>query len=82
MLKMEKKWIYPDLTNGVKIKELATLFDLSETIMKVLFNRGLTDNSEIEKFLNLDYTSFCDPFLLKDIEIAVELSMQFQKMKL
>ena len=72
MLKIEKKWIYPKLTDDSKITELATLFNLSETIIKVLLTRGLTERNEIEQFLNLDETSFCDPFLLKDVEIAVE----------
>ena len=72
MLKMEKKWELPVEAAPEKIKEIATLFNLSEAVVKVLFNRGFYQAETIKDFLEVNAANFHDPFLLKDCAVAVE----------
>ncbi len=42
-------------------------------VRQILFYRGVKENEEIEKFINLDYErDLHDPFLMKDMDKAVE----------
>lgn len=72
MLKMEKKWELPVEAAPEKIKEIATLFNLSEAVVKVLFNRGFYQAETIKDFLEVNAANFHEPFLLKDCAVAVE----------
>ena len=56
MLKMEKKWELPVEAAPEKIKEIATLFNLSEAVVKVLFNRGFYQAETIKDFLGFNPT--------------------------
>ena len=68
---MKKKWEYYE-QDADKIKYLTEKFNISDLIAKVLINRQITDESEINVFLNPTRNDFHDPFLLKDMNIAVE----------
>lgn len=49
----------------------AILSDVSPLILQLLYNRGISDPAEIERFLHVDDRSIFDPFLLSDMEEAV-----------
>lgn len=53
--------------------ELAEEFHLSEKIIKILQQRGLTTSEELSKFLHPNITDLYDPFLLKDMDVLVKL---------
>ena len=58
---MNKKWEFYE-ENNEKIIEIA----------KILVNRGIIDDKEIDTFLNPTRNDFYDPYLMPDMEKAVE----------
>ena len=68
---MNKKWqIYEtDLESVEKLKEE---YKLNTLLATILVNRGITNKDEIQKFLKPTRNDFYDPFLIKDMDIAVE----------
>lgn len=74
-LKKKKKWsirYVPTPENAVAVKKLAEQLGVSHTTAKLLFTRGLCTAEQATLFLKQAETSLHDPFLLKDIERAVE----------
>ncbi len=67
---MNKKWEFFNSDKG-KIDELITKFGMSELLATVLVNRGIVDEDEIKIFLNPTRSDFHDPYLMPDMEIAV-----------
>lgn len=68
---MNKKWeIYK--TNEEKVEELQKKYKLNGLLSTLLTNRGITEETEIEKFLNPKRSDFYDPFGMPDMEKAVE----------
>ena len=67
---MQKIWRIkePDLELQ---KKLASELKISPIISQVLINRGLRSPEEIHRFLNSSLADLHNPFLLKDIKIAV-----------
>ncbi len=68
---MRKKWKYKELDEE-KIDEIVKKFDIPELLATVLVNRGIVDDEEIRVFLNPTRSDFHDPYLMPDMEIAVE----------
>lgn len=68
---MKKKWEYLEQDEEL-IKQIATKHNISELLAKILVNRGITDEEEIEIFLNPKRNNFHNPFLLNDMEKAVD----------
>ena len=68
---MRKKWEYKELEEK-KIKEIEKKFNVPELLATVLVNRGIVDEDEIRVFLNPTRNDFHDPYLMPDMEIAVE----------
>lgn len=68
---MRKKWKYKELDEE-KIDEIVRKFDVPELLATVLVNRGIVDDEEIRVFLNPTRFDFHDPYLMPDMEIAVE----------
>lgn len=68
---MKKKWEYLEQDEEL-IKQIATKHNVSELLAKILVNRGITGEEEIEIFLNPKRNNFHNPFLLNDMEKAVD----------
>lgn len=68
---MKKKWEYLEQDEEL-IKQIATKHNISEVLAKILVNRGITGEEEIEIFLNPKRNNFHNPFLLNDMEKAVD----------
>jgi len=68
---MRKKWEYKELEEK-KIKEIEKKFNVPELLATVLVNREIVDEDEIRVFLNPTRNDFHDPYLMPDMEIAVE----------
>ena len=74
-LKKKKKWsirYVPTAENTVLVKSLADQLGVSTTTAKLLFTRGLCTADQATVFLKQAETSLHNPFMLKDIEQAVE----------
>ncbi len=68
---MKKKWECMAPSKEM-IEKISSRFGISELIAGVLVNRGLTEEKPIEVFLNPTRKDFYDPYLLEDMDIAVE----------
>ena len=68
---MNKKWqIYE--TNQEKIEELKSKYGLNDLLATILSNREITEEEQIRLFLNPTRNDFHDPFLIADMDIAVQ----------
>ncbi len=68
---MIKKWQIYD-TDEDKVNELVTKYDINELLATILVNRDIIDEQKLEIFLNPTRNNFHDPFLMPDMEKAVE----------
>ncbi len=69
-----KKWIYKqyDASSDVALN-LAQECCISPVTAAVALNRGLLSKEDINKFINISEKNFHSPFLMKDMEKAVEI---------
>ena len=67
---MNKKWEFYGVDEET-IKDISSKNNISELLATVLANRGITESKEIEKFLNPTRNDFYDPYMMPDMEIAV-----------
>ena len=65
---MNKKWEYYEI-NTKEVEEISNKYNVSELVATVISNKKLT--SSIDVFLNPTRKDFYDPFLMPDMEIAV-----------
>ena len=67
---MNKKWEYYNFDKE-KIKEISQKFNLPEFIAKILVNRNIIEDEKIKVFLDPTRNDFYNPYLLNDMEKAV-----------
>ena len=68
---MNKKWEYY-VCDQDKVNEISKKFDIDRLLATILVNRGICKEDEIRKFLEPTREDFHDPFLLPDMDIAVD----------
>ena len=68
---MNKKWEYYNVDNEL-IEEISNKFNISKLLAKILVNRKVIEDKQIQMFLNPTRNDFYNPFLLPDMEIAVD----------
>ena len=68
---LEKKWCFKNFDKEAVI-EISKKFNISPLTAIVLYNRGVRDFDDIEKFLHCDLSGLKDPFLMLDMDKAVE----------
>ena len=67
---MKKKWEYI-APNKELTAQIASKYGLSMLVAGILVNRGITQEEQIKVFLNPTRKDFYNPYLLQDMEIAV-----------
>lgn len=67
---MNRKWEFYNVDDD-KIREISEKHGISELLATVLYNRGVLDDDEIDVFLNPKRNDFHDPYLMPDMEKAV-----------
>lgn len=67
---MNKKWECYQ-SDEEKVEKISKEFNISKLVSTILVNKGLEKKEEIEKFLNPTRNDFYDPYLMPDMEIAV-----------
>ena len=68
---MKKKWeLYEEKED--EVKRLQKEYKLNYLLAKILVNKGIIEKEQIRKFLNPTRNDFYDPFLMPDMEKAVE----------
>ena len=66
---MPANWkLKPEIPDNIS----GALANFPKLFLQLLFNRGLTEEAEINKFLDCKYGDLHDPFLFKDMKKAVE----------
>ena len=68
---MNKKWELINVDEDEAIK-IASKFNISKLVAKAIVNKGLNSDDEIEVFLSPRRGDFHDPFLMPDMEKAVD----------
>lgn len=72
---MNKKWqIYE--TDKEKVEEVKRKYQINELLATILVNRNIIKEEDIRLFLNPTREDFYDPFLIKDMDIAVNRILQ------
>ena len=72
---MNKKWqIYE--TDKEKVEEVKRKYQINELLATILVNRNIINEEDIRLFLNPTREDFYDPFLIKDMDIAVDRILQ------
>jgi len=75
---MDKVWSFSSDEDG-KIAALSKDLELSEIIASLLINRGINNLEEAKMFFNPVEDQFHDPFLLEDMDKAVEIILSHVK---
>ena len=68
---MNKKWECYEIDEK-KLKEFMQKYNLNELLARVLLNKGITEKENIDLFMNPTRNDFHNPFLMPDMEIAVD----------
>ena len=67
---MNKKWEYYEVSQS-KIDNLANKYKISNLLATILANRNIDELESMDKFLQPTRNDFYDPFLMPDMEKAV-----------
>ena len=68
---MNKKWIIKPEGDVQKIDDLSKSLSVSKIIAKLLVQRGITSFEEAKQFFRPELSQLYNPFLMKDMEMAV-----------
>ena len=68
---MNKKWEI-NKADEEKVKEIENKYKINSLLAQILVNRGITESKEIQQFLKPTRSDFYDPYLMPDMEKAVD----------
>ncbi|MCB2356309.1 single-stranded-DNA-specific exonuclease RecJ [Clostridium estertheticum] len=68
---MEKKWLLRNTSKDVI--SLSNKSGVSPVVAKILINRGFDNEIDIRKFMRASIDDLYDPFLMKDMEKAIDI---------
>ena len=72
---MNKKWqVYQE--DDEKVEDLQKKYNMKKLLATILVNRGITEEKQIEKFLQPQRSDFYDPYGMPDMNTAVERIIQ------
>jgi single-stranded-DNA-specific exonuclease len=69
---MEKRWIIKEHGDSAVIKQLASALGVSESLANLMVQRNITSPQEAKAFFSPDLNYLHDPFMMKDMNIAVD----------
>lgn len=69
---IEQQWVLNNHQDKERVKELAASINVPETIARILLNRGITTFEEARHFFRAENAPLHDPFLMLNMDIAVE----------
>lgn len=71
----EKKWILKSDESGEAYSQkqlIASELGINPIVAELLYNRGYTDPISAKSFLYMESEMLCDPFSMKDMDVAVD----------
>ncbi len=69
---MEKNWIIKKPAGDAEIDSLSLEIKLEKSLAKLLIQRGLITYDQVQAFFQPELIHLHDPFLMKDMDIAIE----------
>jgi len=72
MTAMEKNWILKSQGEGKEVERLSGELNISKPLAILLVQRGITSFDEAKSFFRPALTLLHDPFLMKDMQVAIE----------
>jgi len=69
---MEKRWVVKDKGDTAVVKQLAGALGVLESLANLMVQRNITSADEAKAFFNPSLDYLHDPFLMKDMNIAVD----------
>ncbi|PID26828.1 MAG: single-stranded-DNA-specific exonuclease RecJ [Candidatus Cloacimonadota bacterium] len=72
MIVVNRKWYISEKPDNKLVEQLSKDTNISEIVSELLIKRKISTGDDIEKFLNPDKEIFHNPFLMKDMDLAVE----------
>ncbi len=69
---MEKKWIIKESGDSAVVRHLAGALGVTESLANLMVQRNITSPDEAYAFFNPSMDYLHDPFMMKDMNIAVE----------
>ncbi len=77
---MEKRWVVKEKGDYAVLKQLAGELGVSETLANLMVQRNISSPAEANTFFNPSLDYLHDPFLMKDMDVAVDrISMAIKK---
>jgi single-stranded-DNA-specific exonuclease len=67
-----KRWVYKDLPSDEIVTELCNSINVSKPIATILAERGINDYESAKSFFRPELSMLHDPFLMKDMDKAVD----------
>jgi len=69
---MDKRWIIKDKADFPVVRQLAASLGVPESLANLMVQRNITTKDEARAFFNPSLSDLHDPFLMKDMNVAVE----------
>ncbi len=69
---MEKRWVVKEKGDIAVVKQLARVLNVSESLANLMVQRKITCEDEANAFFNPNLDYLHDPFLMKDMNLAVD----------
>ncbi len=69
---MEKRWLTPSQLDNQTIEDFSKQLNIEKSLAALLVSRGISTVKEANLFFNPDIERLHDPFLMKDMDKAVE----------
>jgi single-stranded-DNA-specific exonuclease len=69
---MGKRWVIKERGDSVVVKQLAGALGVSESLANLMVQRNITSPQEAKAFFTPDLSYLHDPFMMKDMNIAVD----------
>ena len=69
---METKWILHESVDKQQVAEIVKVLNIDENLATLLVQRGITNYEEAKTFFRPSLSQLHDPFLMKDMDKAVE----------
>ena len=77
---MEKRWVIKETPDTEKAEQLATALNIDSLLASLLVQRGIDTFEEARTFFRPSVEDLHDPFLMKDMDLAVDrLEKAFEK---
>jgi single-stranded-DNA-specific exonuclease len=68
---MSKRWVYQE-ADPIKLARLQTALNIHPALLKMLVQRGISTFEEARKFFRPSFSDLHDPFLMKDMDKAID----------